>query len=349
MKNKKNITISDVASAAGVSKTTVSRYLNNRTDLMSEKTKNRIEKMIELLDYHPSELARSLKSKKTKTIGVVVPELRSPFYTSAISGIEDVLKKNGYSIVIMECENKLENEQSNIKEMLSRDVDGLIVDTVSNDNEYLVSLDIQKFPIVLLDRYIKNHKMDIACIDNEAMMIDLFDHFEKEGFNRFALFTQPWKEISARYERRKYFLKTIKKRYGYDASKDIYTVGIDYASFDEALDAFVETFKENDVPVIIGVNSVSTFSSFHAILKKDLKIPSDIGICGPDDWSWDANMAWPEITSTTITTNTFDTEYLGKKCAELLLEKINNPEKEIENFKLKTNLIIRESTTRKEK
>ena len=179
MKNKKNITINDVASAAGVSKTTVSRYLNNRTDLMSEKTKNRIEKMIELLDYHPSELARSLKSKKTKTIGVVVPELRSPFYTSAISGIEEVLKKHGYSIIIMECENKLENEQNNIKEMLSRDVDGIIVDTVSSDNEYLVSLDIQKFPIVLLDRYIKNHKMDIAYIDNETMMIDLFDWLVK--------------------------------------------------------------------------------------------------------------------------------------------------------------------------
>ena len=349
MRNKKNITISDVASAAGVSKTTVSRYLNNRTDLMSEKTKNRIEKMIELLDYHPSELARSLKSKKTKTIGVVVPELRSPFYTSAISGIGDTLKKQGYSIVIMECENKLKNEQKNIKEMLSRDVDGLIVDTVSCDNEYLASLDIQKFPIVLLDRYVKNHRMDIAYIDNEAMMIDLFDHFEKEGFNRFALFTQPWKEISARYERRKYFLKIIKKRYGYDASKDVYTIGVDYKTFDEALESFVETLKVDDIPVIIGVNSVSTFSLFHAILKKNLKIPEDIGICGPDDWSWDASITWPEITSTSLTTSTFDTEYLGRKCAELLLEKINNPEKEIEEFKLKTNLIIRESTTRKEK
>lgn len=346
---KKNITISDVASAAGVSKTTVSRYLNNRTDLMSEKTRVRIEKVISLLDYHPSELARSLKSKKTKTIGVLVPELRSPFYTSAISGIEEVLKKNGYSMIIMECENQLENEQNNIKEMLSRDVDGLIIDTVSFDNEYLVSLDIQKFPIVLLDRYVKNHKMDIAYIDNEGIMLDLFDHFVEQGFNRFALFTQPWKEISTRRERREYFLKTIKKRFGYDASRDIYTIGTDYKTFDEALDAFCKTFGANDVPVIIGVNSVTTFSTYYAILKKNLKMPDDIGICGPDDWSWNANMAWPEVTSTPLTTNTFDTEYLGRKAAEILLEKINNPEKEIENFKLKTNLMVRESTRRKDK
>lgn len=348
MMTKKNITIYDVASAAGVSKTTVSRYLNNRTDLMSEKTRARIEKVIDILDYHPSELARSLKSKRTHTIGVIVSEIRSPFFSAVISGVEEVLFENGYSAIFMDCGNDKDKEERYIKETLSRDVEGIIINTTSNNNDYLVSLDIQKVPIVLCDRYVKNHKLDIVTIDNEKLTNDIFDHLLEQGFNRFAFFTEPWKENSSRQGRRNYFLKVIKDRLGYDASRDVYTIGTDYKDCSEALDAFAKTFGANDIPIIIGVNSVTTFEVYLAIQKKNLRIPEDIGICGPDDWNWENYMSWPDITSTPVTTLNFDSKTLGRKCAELLLERINNPQKEMEEIKIPAVLKIRQSTTRKE-
>lgn len=349
MMTKKNITIYDVASAAGVSKTTVSRYLNNRTDLMSEKTRARIEKVINILDYHPSELARSLKSKRTHTIGVIVSEIRSPFFSAIISGIEEVLFERGYSAIFMDCGNDKEKEKRYIRETLSRDVEGIIINTTSIINDYLVSLDIQKVPIVLCDRYVSNHKLDIVTIDNEKLTNDIFNHLLEQGFNRFAFFTEPWKENSSRLNRRHYFLKIIKERLGYDASRDVYTIGVDYKNGEEALNAFAKTFGANDVPVIIGVNSVTTFEAYLAIQKRKMKIPQDIGICGPDDWNWENYMSWPDITGTPVTTIEFETKLLGRKCAEILLDRINNPQKEMEEIKIPAELKIRQSTTRKEK
>lgn len=345
---KKNITIKDVASAAGVSKTTISRYLNGRYELMGPKTKERIEKVIKLLDFHPSELARSLKSKKTNTIGVVVSEIQSPFFAATIKGIEDVLFDNGYSAIFMDCGNNYEKEEKYIQEMLMRDVEGLIINTTRMDNDYLVSLDVQKIPIVLCDRYIKNHKFDIVSIDNENMMKQIFDHLEKQGFNRFAFFSEPWSQNSSRTNRRKFFLNEIKQRFGYDASRDTYEIGTSYKDCDEALECFAKTFGKNDIPVIIGVNTVVTFAAYRAILKKGLKVPKDIGIVGPDDWNWDGSMSWPDVTATSVTTTLFDSRNLGANCAKLLLNKINNPDKKIEEIKLNTSLIIRNSTTRKE-
>ena len=97
MKAGNKPTISDIAAAAGVSKTTVSRYINGQEQLMSEKTRNRLKTVIELLDYHPSDIARSLKNKKTNMIGVVVSDISSPFSSAVIIGIGEVLEQNNYT------------------------------------------------------------------------------------------------------------------------------------------------------------------------------------------------------------------------------------------------------------
>ena len=97
MKAGNRVTITDIAAAAGVSKTTVSRYINGQEHLMSEKTRNRLKTVIELLDYHPSDIARSLKSKKTNMIGVVISDITSPFFSAVIVGIGNVLARNHYT------------------------------------------------------------------------------------------------------------------------------------------------------------------------------------------------------------------------------------------------------------
>lgn len=346
MKNK--ITITDVASAAGVSKTTVSRYLNNRNDLMSEKTRARIEKVIKLLDYRPSELARSLKSKRTHTIGVLISDIYSPFFSAVITGVQEEAAKKGYTVFFMNSENNIDIENNNISELLSRDIEGLIINTSKKDNDYIASLDINKVPIVLCDRYITNHSLDIVTIDNEMMYNVLFDHLVEQGYNRFGLFIEPWEQNSTRQSRRDNFIRIIKKRFGYDATRDVYTIGTDYKTYEDALKSFSVTFGLQDVPVAIGGNTIATFSIYQAIKKSKYDIPKDIGVCGPDDWNWNNDMSWSEIASAPITTLEFDAKELGKKCTEILINKIHNIDKKAEEIKLPVNIKVRNSTIRKD-
>ncbi|MBQ1379742.1 MAG: LacI family DNA-binding transcriptional regulator, partial [Erysipelotrichaceae bacterium] len=178
---KKKITINDVAEAAGVSKATVSRYLNGRTDLMTEKTRDRIAHVIDLLNYHPSELARSLKSKKTRTIGVILTDIRSPFYSAVLSGIDEKLSEYGYSAIYVNSSDDPEKELANLQNLLSKDVDGILINTVSYRNEALISETANRIPMVLIDREIENHSFSVVRIDNKKMVSLLFDHLEEEG------------------------------------------------------------------------------------------------------------------------------------------------------------------------
>ena len=134
---KKKVTIQDIADAVGYSKTTVSRYINGQTNMMSAETANRIKNVIELLDYHPSELARSLKTKKTYTVGVIVSDIASPFSSAVVAGTGEILEKNGYVPLFINCHEDPEKEKIAISTLVSKGVDGLIVNTTSPYNDFL--------------------------------------------------------------------------------------------------------------------------------------------------------------------------------------------------------------------
>ncbi len=344
---KKKITINDVAETAGVSKATVSRYLNGRTDLMTEKTRDRIAHVIDLLNYHPSELARSLKSKKTRTIGVILTDIRSPFYSAVLSGIDEKLNEFGYSAVYVNSSDDPEKELANLQNLLSKDVDGILINTVSYRNEPLISETANRIPMVLIDREIENHSFSVVKVDNKKMVSLLFDHLEEEGFNRFAFFTGPWRNISTRIARREGFLEEVEKRFRYDATADVFSIGDDYPSYEEGLNTFLSTLKEGDIPCVIGSNSVSTFSAYHAIALKKLRVPEDIGIAGPEDWAWADDMSWPDVMGTPVTTMVFDSKEIGRRSAELMIEKIDDPNCHNREVIVPANLFVRESTKRK--
>ena len=246
--DKKSITINDVAKAAGVSKATVSRYLNGKTSLMTKETSDRIASVIELLNYRPSEVARSLKSRKTKTIGVILADIRSPFYAAVLSGIEEILLEHDYSAIFVNSGKSHEMELRNIEYFLSRNVDGILINTTSYNNEELIAMTASRIPIVLIDRYINNHTFSIVTIDCEMMFTQIFDHLEGEGYNRFAFFVGQWKSNSTRIRRRELFLKNMKERFGIDAENDVYAIHEDYPTYGEGVDAFISSLKPGDRP-----------------------------------------------------------------------------------------------------
>lgn len=123
----KRITIQDVARLAGVSKSTISQYLNKRYDYMSEETKKRIEAAINELGYEPNFIARSLKQKKTSTIAVIVANILHSFSTKVIRAVEDYCNENGFHVIVCNADDDPEKEANYIRMLRAKQVDGMIV------------------------------------------------------------------------------------------------------------------------------------------------------------------------------------------------------------------------------
>ena len=149
----KNLTIVDIAKSAGVSKTTVSRYLNGQYEYMSEQTRERIKKVIEVSGYQPNKLAQSLKNQKSMLVGFVVADIESPFTSAAIKSVGDAMLGTGYNLVTANSDNSYERELENIQSLIGQQVDGLIVNTVTSSTPRLIGLANGGLPVVLLDRF----------------------------------------------------------------------------------------------------------------------------------------------------------------------------------------------------
>ena len=348
LKNSEKITISDIANAVGVSKTTISRYLNGHEELMSKSTRDRIKAVIEMCDYRPSEIARNLKKQKSNLIGMIISDIVSPFSSAVIVGISDYLEAKGYTPLIVNCEDSLEREENAISSLLAKGVSGLIVNTTSCYNKNLINEACKGLPVVLCDRYIKDYNFDIVTLKHKESINELIIHLKDQGYTRPFLFTQNWEYNSARYIRRDCFIESVKSIFGYDPTDDIYTISSkDNHSASLALSQLLKSLKSDDIPVIMGINSVTTVRTFRAIKELGLKIPQDIGICGSEDWDWEEEMNWANLVSPSITTTVVPSTLMGRRCAELLLLKIENsqiPQKEI---LLPCELRIRKSTLRK--
>ncbi|MGF7400656.1 LacI family DNA-binding transcriptional regulator [Thermoanaerobacterium thermosaccharolyticum] len=159
------ITIDYVAKKAGVSKTTISRFLNGRYEYMSDATRENIKKVIEELNYRPNNLARSLKLNRSNLIGVLVSDIGNHFSSILVKGIEKVLKENGYNLIIASTDNDATKEREYILSLLDNNVDGLIINTAGGNDDFLIRLSKKGLPIVLADRSIKDTVFDTVVVN----------------------------------------------------------------------------------------------------------------------------------------------------------------------------------------
>ena len=344
---KKKVTIQDIADAVGYSKTTVSRYLNGQTHMMSAETASRIRNVIQLLDYHPSDLARSLKTKKSYTVGIVISDISSPFASSVVIGSGEVLEEHGYIPLFINCHEDPEREASALGSLTSKGVDGLIVNTTSPDNDFLYDYVSKGIPVVLCDRKLRKYNMDIVSEDNEMIITILVNHLKEQGYTRLALFTQDKVQSSAKDIRKSRFLKIMEEQYGYNAEKDVYRIkGDDAEDAARELKKFMSTVGKDEVPAVIGANTVITMLLYRAIKNLGYYMPDDIGLCGTNAWSWNESITWMVLLRPTITCVTIDGYELGRKCARRIIEKIGNPYDAPQDIKIDVKLEEKESTKR---
>ena len=331
-------TIDQVAKAVGVSTTTISRYLNKKYDSMSSNTRERIQKVIEELDYRPSNIARSLKSQKSGTIGCIIADITSPFSSYVVKGINDVCSKSGYQVLFSNTDSNPEQEIECIRSLMDNRLDGLIINTTGDVDDYLVNLSEQGMPIVLADRCLRNRYMiDTVTTDNYQSTFECMNFLKRQGYDRVVFFTQEIGNNSSRYIRHNAYMDAMAKLYDTDGTYNTYEIDVRNVSIcRKFLREIKQEHPEEDI-VIFTVNGVTLLNVLHGLKDENMEVGREFGICGFDDWEWAALIS-PGIT--TITQNSYKT---GVKSAELMIKRINGRSKK-KFIEIPATLIVREST-----
>ncbi len=179
-------TINDVARKAGVSKATVSHVLNN-TRFVEEPTKNRVLQAIQEIGYRPSNVARSLTTNQTNTIGVVISDASNYFFGEILRGLEDILRQSGYGLVVCNTDETLEREAEYLDYLLRQRVDGIIAAATSQRWDVLFRMDTQHTPVVFMDRTFEGQEGPFVGVDNCAAAHRAVQHLIDAGHREIGI------------------------------------------------------------------------------------------------------------------------------------------------------------------
>ncbi|KUP42169.1 LacI family DNA-binding transcriptional regulator [Bacillus halotolerans] len=331
-----HITIKDVAEFAGVSKSTVSRYINGKIDAISpEKVKN-IKKAIAELNYRPSKMAQGLKIKKSKLIGFVVADITNPFSVAAFRGVEEVCDQYGYSIMVCNTDNSPEKEREMLLKLEAHSVEGLILNATGENKDILYSFAEQKVPTVLIDRKLPDLKLDTVTTDNRRITEEILQQIYSKGYTDVALFTEPIASISPRAERAAVYQEIAAVR-NVNGLRRMYEIDVkDKEQLEKALRSFMNEMPEQK-KAILALNGLIMLKIISCMEEIGLRIPEDTGIAGFDDTEW-YKLIGPGIT--TIAQPSHD---MGKTAMERVLKRIEGDEGAPQTIELEAKVIMRKS------
>ncbi|MBY7144215.1 substrate-binding domain-containing protein [Virgibacillus sp. NKC19-3] len=331
----KRATMNDVAQLANVSKSTVSQYLNRRYDYMGEKTKKRIEEAINELGYQSNYLARSLKQKRTFTIGVIVANILHSFSTRVIRAIEDECNEQDIHVIVCNADDDPIKEKKYIDMLRAKQVDGLIVFPTDGNVDLYKKMVDEEFPLVFIDRKVEDLQVDTFLLDNENASKMAVDYFIKSGHSRIGMITSSLiHNVTPRVERIEGYKKAL-KAHGIQPVKE-YIKGLEVHEIKKGLE---EIFSLEDPPTALFTgNDLTLMEVLNFTKENNMKIPDDFALISIDDVSF-ANIYDPTLT--TVAQPAFS---IGKEASKFLLQRINkdiNTDPKIHRFKAE--LIVRTS------
>lgn len=331
------VTIEDVARDAGVSIATVSRFINGRSGAMSTETSARIRSVIERLGYEPSSAAQTLKTGRSRLIGVVLTEVAHVYWSSMLAGIEESARQFGYGVVISSAGNSAEAQNRYVSMFLKQKIDGLLLNPAGVDQRTLQRWNGLPVPVVMLDRTFPGLDLPLIAVDNAFGARLAVEHLLGLGHRRIAIVGWEALNLSNRQERLQ----------GYrDALTD---AGIalepryERACAETWEDGVLETlslFEATDPPTaVFSANAELSLQVLAALKQLGLRVPADVSVVGFDDSPWDPLLDPP---LTTVATPPFR---LGKLAAKLLCEAIDrNVRLPRTDQRLKPHLVVRAST-----
>ncbi|MDZ5670003.1 pectin utilization transcriptional regulator KdgR [Bacillus stercoris] len=331
-----HMTIKHVAEYAGVSKSTVSRYINGKIDAISpEKVKN-IKKAIAELNYRPSKMAQGLKIKKSKLIGFVVADITNPFSVAAFRGVEEVCDQYGYSIMVCNTDNSPEKEREMLLKLEAHSVEGLILNATGENKDLLRAFAEQHIPTILIDRKLPDLKLDTVTTDNRWITKEILQKIYSKGYTDVALFTEPISSISPRAERAAVYQEMAAVR-NVNGLVKMYEIDVkDKEQLKAALRSFHKEMPEQK-KAILALNGLIMLKIISCMEELDLRIPQDIGIAGFDDTEW-YKLIGPGIT--TIAQPSHD---MGRTAMERVLKRIEGDKGAPQTIELEAKVIMRKS------
>lgn len=324
--------LKDVAKEAGVSTATVSRVLSN-PNLVKKETIDTVMKAVKKLNYRPNLTARSLRAQKSNKIGLIVSDIRNPFFAAICRSVEDAAYEQGYSLLICNTDEDPRKEEMYLNLLYDQGVDGIIFSPThqySADNESV----FKRTPLVIIDRSVKNSTADMVLLDNGAAAYDLTDVLIKGGYTNIAGLFGDASQTGR--ERSKGFQKALKDA-GLKTNVALFIPPRIISGYETT---FALLSSSNPPDAIFTSNSMLTAGALKAIRERKLPIPSKIGLVGFDETTWG------ELAEPPITVIAQPTQEIGKTATELLFQKINDPERSQRTVILKGELRVKSSSSK---
>ena len=333
------VTLSDIARKLNISVATVSRALHDHPAI-SKKTKRQVIKLAKELNYQPNLLALNLLARKTNTIGIIVPEITSYFFSSVINGIQDLVNDEGYHLMISQTEESFINEKNILEAMAKVRVDGFLISPTSqtSDGEQLNSLIENGIPVVLFDRDCKGFKGDKVLVDDYDGAFQAVDYLIKTGCRRIAHITGPSELSISRHRLDGYLDALAKHNIAVDDQLIIPVAGFNP---EHGVEAGREIIARSQLPdAVFAINDGVAIGSMYIIKEAGIKIPEQISVVGFDDEPHSSYFI-PPLTS--VWQPVYD---MGMLSARILLNKLKGEKHdEASRFELlKPELMIRASS-----
>lgn len=328
----KKATMQDIANKAGVSKTTVSMVLNNKDNNISKSTKDKIHSIAKELNYIPNSIARSLSTRKSGTIGIIVPDITNPFFSSIARAIEDSANELEYNVIFCNSDNEVSKEEKYVQLLISKLVDGVIFIAGGNSTNSIELLNKNGVPFVLVDRYVEGFEECYGVYTlNKKGISDGVDYLYSKGKRKIAFVTgSPAIEISnlrlqGYIDRINYF--------------DIFDDSLIFQSDFTMEGGKIVTEKildtTPDVDAIFYSNDVMAIGGLKILSRRGINVPSQIAIMGFD------NIPLSEVVEPELTTIGQPIYKMGKKSCELLIDIINDKSISKKMYEFELDLIKR--------
>jgi len=333
---KSPITIKDIARELNISPSTVSRALQNHPDI-SLTTRDRVQNYAKLHHYKPNGLALSLRTSKNNTIGVIIPEIIHYFFSSVLSGIEEVADNEGYNVIVCQSGENYEKEVRNTEALISSRVSGVLASLSKNTTNYdhfqeIVDSDI---PLVFFDRICIGILTDKVVVDDYAGAYSVTEYLIKTGCRRIAFFSSP-PHLEISKNRRNGYLDALRKN-KIEVDEGLIRI---CDTREEAIRITPELLKMEDHPDgFFAINDECAVGILYAVKQSGLKVPEDISIFGFSNGEF-AKASDPMLS--TVEQHGFD---MGMNAAKLLIAKIKGETHgQYTNKIIKTNLVLRGTT-----
>ena len=325
-------TITDVAKYAFVSKTTVSHVLNG-TRFVAPETKQRVLEAINELGYRPSNIARSLTTKRTGIIGMIISDASNQFFGDVLRGVDDVLRHKDYGLIVCNTDEVLERESHYLNLLLSQQVEGIIAAATSQKWQELTRAEATRTPVIFVDRVFEGMEGPYVGIDNYAGAYQATRHLIESGRRRLSIIAG-FQRLSTMTDRLSGFRAAIAEA-DLPLSERIITSPL---GVEEGRKATLQALSQPEPPdALFTSNNLLTLGALLAIEEMGLRCPEDLALIGFDDHPW-ARVSDPPISVVRQ-----PARRMGQVAAEMLCGLIGGSDLDGTHVKLECELVLRQS------